>query len=392
MRGVLRRRAADLVCRALTWALPPSLRPWGWAIRYEAAALPDATNALTFAISSALGLGFRTIGSRLASVVIRFFKPDVHSKGELTVMKIITAAIRRPRVAQLACAIGAVMLGVVYMALAGAPERYMVVNVGALVVGLVALALIKSNGRDREPLTDWAMATIACALLATAFLGDAVDGSARWVGLGGLSVQPSLVLLPAMVVAFGRRRSVGATLSVVAAATALAIQPDRAMAGMLLAGVAMPAIRRPDRSARVAFGAAAVAFAVTLARADRLPAEPYVDQILYSSFALHPLAGAAVWGGSALLIMPVILGWRCDAANRDVYAAFGAAWLAAIAAAALGNYPTPIVGYGGSAIIGYLLSLATLLRSATAFRVAEVELPREGGKLPLDRHLHIALA
>jgi hypothetical protein len=31
-----------------------------------------------------------------------------------------------------------------------------------------------------------------------------------------------------------------------------------------------------------------------------------------------------------------------------------------IVAAALGNYPTPLVGYGGSAIIGYVVSLLGL--------------------------------
>ena len=31
-----------------------------------------------------------------------------------------------------------------------------------------------------------------------------------------------------------------------------------------------------------------------------------------------------------------------------------------MAAAAIGPYPTPVIGYGGSAIIGYLLSLAML--------------------------------
>jgi hypothetical protein len=36
-----------------------------------------------------------------------------------------------------------------------------------------------------------------------------------------------------------------------------------------------------------------------------------------------------------------------------------------VAAAALGNYPTPLVGYGGSAVLGYLLS-AALLPTASA--------------------------
>jgi hypothetical protein len=45
---------------------------------------------------------------------------------------------------------------------------------------------------------------------------------------------------------------------------------------------------------------------------------------------------------------------------------FGAAWLAVVAAAALGNYPTPLVGYGGSAILGYLISLIGLPPRAAA--------------------------
>lgn len=108
---------------------------------------------------------------------------------------------------------------------------------------------------------------------------------------------------------------------------------------------------RPERHIIVALGASVAGFAATLARADTLPTAPYVDQILYSSFDVHPLAGAAVLAGSVLLLVPATVGWFRDPANREIYTAFGAAWLAGIAAAALGDYPTPIVGYGGSAII-----------------------------------------
>ena len=37
-----------------------------------------------------------------------------------------------------------------------------------------------------------------------------------------------------------------------------------------------------------------------------------------------------------------------------------------LAAAALGNYPTPLVGYGGSAVIGYLLGLSALPKTSRA--------------------------
>ena len=68
------------------------------------------------------------------------------------------------------------------------------------------------------------------------------------------------------------------------------------------------------------------------------------------------------------------------------YAAFGAVWLAVILAAALGNYPTPLVGYSGSAILGYLLSLLGLpprpaIRSIGRDGAARSEADERGAKL-----------
>jgi hypothetical protein len=90
---------------------------------------------------------------------------------------------------------------------------------------------------------------------------------------------------------------------------------------------------------------------------------PYVDEILYTSFQVHTLVGLAVVGGALLLIVPGIAGRWIDPGNREVHAVFATLWLSVVAAAALGNYPTPLVGYGGSAILGYALSLSFLPRT-----------------------------
>ena len=278
------------------------------------------------------------------------------------------------------------------MAIAGAPARYLVVNISALVIGLAMLALL---GRTPEAGRQWAgraIMVMAGGLLATALLGDNVDGAARWVRLGGLLIQPSLILLPVMLVAFARFRNALATAGIIAAAAAMAIQPDRAMAGMLAGGLAVLAVMRPDRHVIAAFGTSIVGFAATLLRADTLPAVPYVDQILYSSFAVHGAAGLAVLGGSALLLVPAIVGWGRDPANRETYAAFGAVWLAVIMAAVLGNYPTPTVGYGVSAIIGYALSLLTLPKVAGADAGTASPAYGAADTTSLDRYLVVGLA
>lgn len=392
MSAGLRRALTDLACRALQATLPPSLQSWGWAVRCEAASIPDDTRALRFTLDSLCGLMPRAIASRLLQPFASLIGDGASFSGGSIIMNIYDAMTRRPRALGIACATGAVILGLVYMTLAGAPTRYLGINFGALAIGLAMLALFSRAGASRQRWASSATIVMAGALLATALFGSEVDGAARWVNLGGLALQPSLILLPVMIVAFSQARSTLATAGIVAAAVAMAVQPDRAMAGMLTLSLSALAVICRDRYSVVALAASATGFAATLARADTLPAAPYVDQILYSSFDVHAGAGLAVMGGSALLLIPAIVGWHRDACNRATYAAFGAVWSAAIIAAALGNYPTPIVGYGGSAIIGYALSLLAMPKLAGFHTGTVSRTCDETDRTLPDRHLLAGLA
>ena len=387
----LRRRAADLACRALQATLPPQLQSWGRAIRCETAGIADDSAALLYALHSLCALLPRALAWHLLRPFASLTGDGAPVHGDSIMMNLFDAALRRPRVTGVACAIGAVALGLVYMSAAGAPTRYLGINVAALLTGLALLALLGRAAFVGERPASAAIVAIAGALLATALLGNSVDGATRWVRLGGFAIQPGLILLPAMLVAFARYRNLPATLGVIAAAAALAMQPDRAMAGMLAAGLAVLVIMRPDRFGMTAFVASIAGFGATLARADTLPAVPYVDGILYSSFQVHALAGAAVLGGSLLLLLPALVGWYRDPANRERHATFGALWLAGIVAAALGNYPTPLVGYGSSAIIGYALSLLALPKLAKVHGAATSQARDDADTTAPGSHLLVGL-
>lgn len=392
MRTGLRRSLADAVCRLLQAILPVSLESWGWAIRYETSGIPDDTEALVFALDSLCGLLPRTAASYLLSLFTSQTRHDALFTGGPTPMNIYRTTLRRPRILGMICATGAVILGLVYMAMAGAPARYLGINAAALLLGLTALALLGRTPPRGGQWTSLAIAAMAGILIATALLGAKVEGASRWVNLGGVSIQPSLILLPVMLVAFVRNRNGIATTGIIATAIAMALQPDRSMAAMLAVGLAVLAIMRPERHVIVGLGASVAGFAATLVRPDTLPAAPYVDQIFYSAFEVDPAAGAAVLGGSALLLIPAIVGWSREPANRETYAVFGGVWLAAIMAAALGNYPTPIVGYGGSAIIGYALSLLSLPGPTKASVGATTETSDQNARPPVDRHLLVRVA
>jgi cell division protein FtsW (lipid II flippase) len=271
------------------------------------------------------------------------------------------------------CAAGAVGLGLSYMAVAGAPAFYLVMNGAAFLLGLLALGVIVEAGRiGRVPpgLVSMVLATI---LLAVSLGGVSANGVSRWISVGGVLLQPSLILVPSLVLGFVRSRDGLSGLAVMIAALALALQPDRAMAAALAAGSLSIALTRRGWLELAAIAAAVMGFIATMIRPDLSPAMPFVDQILFSSFAVHPVAGLALWCGTALMLVPAVVGLARDPHHRAAYAAFVALWLAVIGAAALGNYPTPLVGYGGSAILGYLISLIGLPRRTASAETGQAQ-------------------
>jgi acetyl esterase/lipase len=366
------RVVADRLCDTLRAVLPNSLAHWGDALRAEIATIPDDGEAFRFALESFFGLLPRALiarGQTAMGAIIGHLEPT----GDTKAMRIPTDRLQQPIIAGALCAIVATALGLIYMAAAGAPLIYLGINFGALVAGLALLAVSARASTYSTCRTGSGILFLAILLLATSMFGRSVEGATRWVSVGPLFVQTSLLFLPAIIIGFVRVRTFVATIGVLIAALALALQPDRAMAGVLAAGVAPLAVQKFDRFTGVALLGALAAFVFTLTRPEALPAVPFVDQVYYTAFEVNYLAGAAVLLGSAILLIPAVLGWRATGAERATALVFGAMWIAVMLAAALGNYPTPVVGYGGSAIVGYLLSLAALPRSMSRHVSKEAE-------------------
>ena len=257
------------------------------------------------------------------------------------------------------CAVCAVGLGILHMVMGDAPARMIVINVAAVLVGLGLCLWLAQSRPLREGRLNLAVAVMGATLLATALFGVRAEGASRWIPVAGLVIQPTLLFIPLMLMLHARRNdawtAAGLALSIVATAS----QPDRAMAGVLFAALTALALKAPDRRSVVLALAAAVGFVVTVFRPDRGGVSAFVDRILFTGFEVHPLAGMGLALGALLLVVPAL---RQAISRRDPSTAlvFGVTWSGIVVAALLGNYPTPLVGYGGSAIVGYLLSVAVL--------------------------------
>lgn len=250
----------------------------------------------------------------------------------------------------------AVLCGLMFLGLTGAPPRLLLINLVALGVGFALLALARLIPvPSARPLL---LLGSAAALLATALFGVTAEGATRWVVVGGLSLQPSLILLPALLLAHIARSDRWSSLAVAIAALAMALQPDRSLAAAIAAVALVDVLFRRTRAAGLVLAAAVAALAVTVARPDELPAVAHVDQILWTSPGDQPLAALLLWAGTLLLFVPALALRRRGLTVEAT--AFAALWSTLVLSALLANYPTPLVGYGASCILGYLFTALSL--------------------------------
>ncbi len=255
----------------------------------------------------------------------------------------------------LVCAAFALAFGAGSLFLSGAPSIYPVVNAGAFLAAVIMAMIAGALGRFL-PQRPGLLALIAGLLLVvTSLVGETVQGATRWISLGGLTLQPSFLLLPALVVSFARAPNGLALLGIASASIALALQPDRAMAGALMLALGLVSIPAKNRTSLGAFALALAAFIATMVRPDTVPPSPFVEGILSDAFKTPSAAGVLAWISVSLLIVPGVMALRRVTHFDLAMLALAGLWMGVALAAALGNYPTPFAGYGASSVMGYVM-------------------------------------
>ncbi|MBB5745174.1 alpha/beta hydrolase [Brevundimonas variabilis] len=360
---------AERLLRLACSLLAPRLRDWGEAMAQEAASIRSPGAALAFA----LGCSGWILGHALAHALRSAVSPPDIDPAQTQPRQDRWAS----RDVALACAVAAASLGLLFLSAAGAPGRYVILNLTALIAGLIIVLPFRRKDPVEAPFIGVVSITVGLALLLTAALGDAAEGARRWVSLGDVVLQPGLIGLPFLLVAFAGSRDILTTTGLVLGAIALGLQPDPAMASALLAAAAVATLMKPDRPAWVLLAVALACFILTELRSGEVAATPFVNDVFRTASLSSPIAALAVWSGTVLLLLPAILGLCRRRQARAAHATFGATWLALVAAAIFGTEPVPLIAYGGSAIVGYLLStLALPGKTAPSRRPASATSPQ----------------
>ncbi len=264
----------------------------------------------------------------------------------------------------------ALILGTFVMMAHEAPLALPAINLASAAIGFLLLLLARKPFAGLVVKRPAWVASIVLCLQSITLASPGIEGVHRWISLGSVRLHPAAigdpVLLLAVVVLWHRRRMWSA-ISFVAVALALrVVQPDAGQATALAAGVGVLALVSGSKSAERLTMIAVAAGGVVLAwrRPDPLPPVDMVENIVARAFELNPLIGSLSLGSLAML--PAAALWQTATASTrpsrwPAPATAIAAYLSANLLVVLwGEFPTPVLGFGASPILGAILALGLL--------------------------------
>jgi len=149
----------------------------------------------------------------------------------------------------------------------GAPSRMPIINGVSLLIGLAGLTFIWALDRAGASVKTGSLALLVASLVIplTALVGPPADGVARWLVIGGLTIQPAMIVVPLLVVGLALHPSLQRVAAVIIAAVGLALQPDPGGAAMLTVGTAASLVARKARDTGSIIAALISAFGLAAA-------------------------------------------------------------------------------------------------------------------------------
>lgn len=284
-------------------------------------------------------------------------------------------SMRGRLVANLALALP-VLAGLGYLFGLGAPPSYPIVNAGALAFAcafILAAPAMRSQA-SRRILIGLALVALFLPLLT----GPAIGGVARWIPLGPFALHAGMLVVPTLAVLCAKEREAAPILLSIALLAA-SLQPDLAtVAAVMLASVGLYEATQDWRHGLVAI----VAFAAGLVASVRgeLPAQPFADYLILPLALTNPLVALGLLAALVAGFLVLLKAGPGEDAPRKALAGslFGFSF-----AGLVSNYPSALIGYGASPILGFGLALGILAASGTGGRIADLpaeDLPVKTGE------------
>lgn len=244
-----------------------------------------------------------------------------------------------------------VAAGAGYMAAAGAPPALPLTNLAALGLGAAFIALAPQV--RRAAVLHGLTALLAALLFVPLVSGPRMEGVARWIPMGSVTLHAGMLALPPLAVLAARSPGLAAPI-LLAALLAAMLQPDAALAfGVTFAAVGLYHAGRDWTVALTAI--AGFAAAIALAARPALPPQPFVERVIVEAAGWHWAAALLLVASMAASYLLVL--YAAPLARQERFALAGSLFGFAVIAL-MNNYPSPLIGFGAAPILGYGLALS----------------------------------
>lgn len=255
----------------------------------------------------------------------------------------------------------ATIMGLIAVRYFEIPSDVFFTNAIGIVIGIPLAMLIIFKWKKRIKKELLIAAFVCIALMSLCFFFPGINMVYRWIQLGGININVSMIVLPLVLYSINQllRESFVTYALVILCVTGLilSMQPD---AGQVSAfGVAALVLFAMNKTPwGVRFSALVVVALVGFLgwnRVDLLEPVDQVQDVLVMIYDFGPIGYFGLFIVLAAAFYP--FAWFAVKGERSLSVAFIVYLITQLIVTELGNYPVPLLGAGGSAIIGWYLML-----------------------------------
>ncbi|MEY8348048.1 hypothetical protein AALF16_06970 [Bacillus cereus] len=255
----------------------------------------------------------------------------------------------------------AVLIGAIVMKVNGVPISIWLQNIIITILGTFISLLIANKIKMKTQAIDYVQILVIYGVLVWSLFAPGIGEVHRWIALGPIKLYISSICLPWLLIILGKlvlRNQWWVVYSIlISISFLLLLQPDAsAVTAFAVAVVAMIFNKINGHSFRYFAIFIPIVFIITSwVYLDRLAPVPYVEDIL--SMAKNLGIGWLVIAlfSLLLLVIPFLLfppkNRKATSISLSIY------FTTVFVTTYFGNFPVPLMGYGISPIIGYLIAI-----------------------------------
>ena len=255
-----------------------------------------------------------------------------------------------------------VVIGVLAMYNSDVPTFFWAQNIACfLLLGVISLVVIhRKSHRENQKVYYW-LTMITVVLIILTLINKGMDGVHRWISIGGLRFNVAMIVLPGLILLLWKLfQSVPewiVMITTLVILVVLAIQPDASQLTAFAVPMMIMLYSKMDNKLLrlVIVGVSSVFIVYSWMNLDSLEPVNYVEGIV----GLLKNMGMCwiVLGVISLIILP--LPFLLSAPKRDELASVcvGMYFIITLVSTCFGNFPVPLMGYGISPIIGYMIAI-----------------------------------